>query len=52
MQSFEEHDYSDHIDMGVWKKLMRIAQPFRKHLIAILITMSRSIRHSTLCRTA
>ena len=40
MQSFEEHDYSDHIDMGVWKKLMRIAQPFRKHLIAILITMS------------
>ena len=26
--------------MGVWKKLMQIAQPFRKNLIAILITMS------------
>ncbi|MDD3214019.1 MAG: ABC transporter ATP-binding protein [Eubacteriales bacterium] len=40
MQSYEEHDYSDHLDTGTWKKIMRMAQPFRRQLIAILALMS------------
>lgn len=40
MQSYEEHDYANHFDAGVWKKIMRLAQPFRKQIIAVLILMS------------
>jgi ATP-binding cassette, subfamily B, bacterial len=40
MQNFEEYDDSKHIDLSVWKKLLTIAKPYKKHLITILVTMS------------
>ena len=40
MQYNEEFDYTKRFDMGVWKKIIHIAKPFYKHLIAIIILMS------------
>ncbi len=40
MQYYEEHDYTKRFDLSVWKKLLRIAKPFHKHIISILIIMS------------
>jgi ATP-binding cassette subfamily B protein len=40
MQYNEEQDYSSRLDLSVWKKLLRIGKPYRKHLIWILAIMS------------
>lgn len=40
MQYNEEYDYTKRLDIGVWKKILRIAKPFHKHLFAIIALMS------------
>ncbi|NLI22134.1 MAG: ABC transporter ATP-binding protein [Clostridiales bacterium] len=40
MQYNEEQDYTKRFDVGVWKKILRIAKPFHRHLIAIVALMS------------
>ena len=40
MQYQDEYDYSKRFDRGVWKKILRIAKPYHKHLIAIIVLMS------------
>ncbi len=38
MQHHEEETYSKSFDLGPWKKLYRLAKPYYKHLIGIIIT--------------
>ncbi|MCE5342242.1 MAG: ATP-binding cassette domain-containing protein, partial [Eubacteriales bacterium] len=40
MQYYEEHDYTKRFDIGIWKKILRIAKPYHKHLVAIIALMS------------
>lgn len=42
MQSFQEEDYTKRFDLGLWKKLLKIAKPFHKHLMAIGLFMGAS----------
>lgn len=37
---YEEYDYTKRFDIGVWKKILKIAKPFHRHLIAIVVLMS------------
>lgn len=39
MHGFEEQEYSKQFDMGLWRKLLRYAKPYQKHLIALGIVM-------------
>ena len=39
MQFQEEQDYTKRFDVGLWVKLVKIARPFYRHLIAIAVTM-------------
>ncbi len=39
MQYQEEQDYTKRFDIGIWKKLIRYARPYYKHLIAIIFIM-------------
>lgn len=39
MQSYEEHDYSTRFDLTTWKKLLRLAGPYRKHIWAVFAIM-------------
>ncbi|MGI6239959.1 MAG: ABC transporter transmembrane domain-containing protein, partial [Christensenellales bacterium] len=39
MQFHEEQDYTKRFDIGIWKKLVRYARPFHKHLVAIILIM-------------
>ena len=39
MQSYEEHDYSTRFDLSTWKKLLRLAGPYRKHIWAVFAIM-------------
>ncbi len=40
MQYNEEFDYTKRFDVGVWKKILRLAKPFHKRLYLILAVMS------------
>jgi ATP-binding cassette subfamily B protein len=40
MQYNEELDYTKRFDLDIWKKLLRIARPFKRQIIAILAIMS------------
>jgi len=40
MQYYEEQDYTKRFDVDVWKKILRLAKPFHRHLYAILAAMS------------
>ena len=42
MQSFQEEDYTKRFDLSLWKKLLKIAKPFHKHLVAIGLFMGAS----------
>ena len=37
MQFQEEQEYTSKFNMGIWKKLFRIAKPFYKYVIAIML---------------
>ena len=39
MQFQEEQEYTSKFNMGIWKKLFRIAKPFYKYVIAIMLIM-------------
>ena len=39
MQFQEEQDYTKRFDLGIWKKLLRYARPYYKHLVAIVLIM-------------
>ncbi|MBR4711566.1 MAG: ABC transporter ATP-binding protein [Clostridia bacterium] len=39
MQAFQEEDYTRRLDMGLWKKLLKLASPFRRNLWTIAVTM-------------
>lgn len=39
MQSFQEEDYTKRLDLGLWKKLLKLASPFRRNLLTIVVTM-------------
>lgn len=40
MQAHEEIDYSKKLDLSLWKRLLKIAKPYHKHLWWIMITMA------------
>lgn len=42
MQDWEEKDYSEHFDSSLWRKLLRYAKPFYKHLRAVVFLMGTS----------
>ncbi len=39
MQYYEEQDYTKQFSFGLWRRLLTYARPFRRHLIAICVTM-------------
>lgn len=39
MQYQEEHDYSKEFDIGIWRKLLKYAKPYYKHLALIAVAM-------------
>jgi ATP-binding cassette subfamily B protein len=39
MQYQEEHDYTKELDLNIWKKLLKYAKPYYKHLALIALTM-------------
>lgn len=39
MQYQEEQDYTKRFDIDIWKKLVRYAKPYHKHLVAIVLIM-------------
>ncbi len=39
MQGWDEKDYAEHFDASLWRRLLRYAKPYRKHLIAITVLM-------------
>ena len=40
MQGHEEIDYSKKLDLSLWKRLLKIAGPYHKHLWLIILSMS------------
>ncbi|MBR4458157.1 MAG: ABC transporter ATP-binding protein [Clostridia bacterium] len=42
MQAFQEEDYTRRFDLGLWKKLLKLASPFRRNLWTITVTMALS----------
>ena len=42
MQAFQEEDYTRRFDPGLWKKLLKLAAPFRRNLWVIVVTMAFS----------
>ena len=42
MTAFQEEDYTRRFDASLWKKLLKLAQPFHKNLWIILATMTVS----------
>lgn len=39
MSAFEEKEYSEKIDLGIWKKLLKHIVPYRKQAFALVVTM-------------
>ncbi len=42
MTAFQEEDYTRRFDLGLWKKLLKLAKPFHRNLWIILATMTVS----------
>ncbi len=42
MTAFQEEDYTRRFDLGLWKKLLKLARPFHRNLWIILATMTVS----------
>ena len=42
MQAFQEEDYTKRLDFSLWRKLLRVAQPFHKNLVLIIVLMAIS----------
>ena len=42
MQSFQEQDYTKRFDLSLWQKLIKIAKPYHKNLIAVILFMAVS----------
>ena len=40
MQGQEEIDYSQKLDISLWKKLLHIAKPYHKHLWGVMVAMA------------
>lgn len=40
MQAFEEKDYTDKFDVSLWRRLLRYAKPYHKHLIGVAVMMA------------
>ncbi len=40
MQAFQEEDYTRRLDLGLWKKLLKLAKPYHKHLVGVVIFMA------------
>ncbi|TVQ21508.1 MAG: ABC transporter ATP-binding protein [Spirochaetaceae bacterium] len=40
MSQFEEHDYSAQFDPQLWRKLLRFAKSYKKHMIALAVVMA------------
>ena len=38
MQSFQEQDYTKRFDLSLWRKLIKVAKPYHKNLIAVSYT--------------
>ena len=39
MQYLEEKDYSEHFDASLWRRLLRHAKPFHRHLVCTAALM-------------
>lgn len=39
MQAFQEEDYTKRFDLSLWKKLLRVAKPFHKRLLMVVVFM-------------
>lgn len=42
MQAWEEKDYTEHFDASLWKRLLRYAKPYHKHLFLVAALMAVS----------
>lgn len=42
MQSFQEEDYTKRFDLYLWKKLLRVARPYYKNLLLVVLFMAVS----------
>ena len=42
MQAMQEEDFTKRLDLGMWRKLLHLAAPFRKNLWIIVLTMALS----------
>ena len=42
MQAFQEEDYTKRLDLGLWRKLLRVAKPFYPHLLGVVVLMALS----------
>lgn len=42
MQAFQEEDYTKRFDLSLWTKLLRVAKPFHKNLLLIVVCMTIS----------
>ena len=42
MQSFQEQDYTKRFDLSLWRKLIKVAKPYHKNLIAVVLFMAVS----------
>ena len=40
MQSFQEQDYTKRFDLSLWRKLIKVAKPYHKNLIAVVLFMA------------
>ena len=40
MQAFQEEDYTKQFDLSLWKKLIRLAKPYHRHLAAVVVCMT------------
>ncbi len=42
MQAFQEEEYTKRLDMGLWRRLIRLARPYHMHLLGIAALMAVS----------
>ena len=40
MQAFQEEDYTRRLDLGLWRKLLRVAKPYHRHLLGVVALMA------------
>ena len=39
MQAIQEEDYTRRLDLGLWRKMLRLAKPFHRNLWIVVVTM-------------